>query len=215
MGRRVHGGLSEAHLSTWQAACGPRAGEARELAWTTPRASRCGRCTRRLTSRIWRSSAACPASRHICADRAPPCTRSVPGPSASTPAFPPPRTNAFYRRNLAAGQTGLSVAFDLRPIAATTAIIPVGDVGKAGVAIDTVEDMKRLFDGIPLDQVSVSMTMNGAVLPVLAFYIVAAEEQGVAPHSSPARFRTTSSRSSWSATPTSTRPDRACASSPT
>ena len=84
----------------------------------------------------------------------------------------------------------------------------VGDVGKAGVAIDSVEDMKILFDGIPLDQMSVSMTMNGAVLPVLAGYIVAAEEQGVAAGaSSPGPSRTTSSRSSWSATPTSTRPD--------
>ena len=92
-------------------------------------------------------------------------------------------SNAFYRRNLAAGQTGLSVAFDLATHRGYDSDHPrvAGDVGKAGVAIDTVEDMKRLFDGIPLDQVSVSMTMNGAVLPVLAFYIVAAEEQGVAP----------------------------------
>ena len=93
------------------------------------------------------------------------------------------QSNAFYRRNLAAGQTGLSVAFDLATHRGYDSDHPrvAGDVGKAGVAIDTVEDMKRLFDGIPLDQVSVSMTMNGAVLPVLAFYIVAAEEQGVAP----------------------------------
>ena len=92
-------------------------------------------------------------------------------------------SNAFYRRNLAAGQTGLSVAFDLATHRGYDSDHPrvAGDVGKAGVAIDTVEDMKRLFDGIPLDQVSVSMTMNGAVLPVLAFYVVAAEEQGVAP----------------------------------
>jgi methylmalonyl-CoA mutase len=92
-------------------------------------------------------------------------------------------SNAFYRRNLAAGQTGLSVAFDLATHRGYDSDHPrvAGDVGKAGVAIDTVEDMKRLFDGIPLDRVSVSMTMNGAVLPVLAFYIVAAEEQGVAP----------------------------------
>ncbi|HZA02328.1 MAG TPA: methylmalonyl-CoA mutase, partial [Hyphomicrobiaceae bacterium] len=92
-------------------------------------------------------------------------------------------SNAFYRRNLAAGQTGLSVAFDLPTHRGYDSDHPrvTGDVGKAGVAIDTVEDMKRLFDGIPLDQVSVSMTMNGAVLPVMAFYIVAAEEQGVAP----------------------------------
>ena len=92
-------------------------------------------------------------------------------------------SNAFYRNNLAAGQTGLSVAFDLATHRGYDSDHPrvVGDVGKAGVAIDTVEDMKILFDGIPLDQMSVSMTMNGAVLPVMAMYIVAAEEQGVAP----------------------------------
>jgi methylmalonyl-CoA mutase len=91
-------------------------------------------------------------------------------------------SNAFYRRNLAAGQKGLSVAFDLATHRGYDSDHPrvVGDVGKAGVAIDTIEDMKILFDGIPLDQMSVSMTMNGAVLPVMAFYIVAAEEQGVA-----------------------------------
>lgn len=91
-------------------------------------------------------------------------------------------SNAFYRRNLAAGQKGLSVAFDLATHRGYDSDHPrvVGDVGKAGVAIDSVEDMKILFDQIPLDEISVSMTMNGAVLPVLAFYIVAAEEQGVA-----------------------------------
>jgi len=92
-------------------------------------------------------------------------------------------SNAFYRRNLAAGQKGLSVAFDLpthRGYDSDHERV-VGDVGKAGVAIDSVEDMKVLFDQIPLDQMSVSMTMNGAVLPILAFYIVAAEEQGVKP----------------------------------
>ncbi|QJQ33093.1 methylmalonyl-CoA mutase [Sphingomonas lacunae] len=90
-------------------------------------------------------------------------------------------SNAFYRRNLAAGQKGLSVAFDLATHRGYDSDHPrvVGDVGKAGVAIDTVEDMKILFDGIPLDQMSVSMTMNGAVIPVLAFFIVAGEEQGV------------------------------------
>ncbi|WP_448581674.1 methylmalonyl-CoA mutase [Thermaurantiacus sp.] len=90
-------------------------------------------------------------------------------------------SNAFYRRNLAAGQMGLSVAFDLATHRGYDSDHPrvVGDVGKAGVAIDTVEDMKILFDGIPLDRMSVSMTMNGAVLPTMAFYIVAAEEQGV------------------------------------
>ncbi|MGL6043174.1 MAG: methylmalonyl-CoA mutase, partial [Sandaracinobacteroides sp.] len=90
-------------------------------------------------------------------------------------------SNAFYRRNLAAGQKGLSVAFDLATHRGYDSDHPrvTGDVGKAGVAIDSVEDMKILFDGIPLDRMSVSMTMNGAVLPCLAFYIVAAEEQGV------------------------------------
>ena len=90
-------------------------------------------------------------------------------------------SNAFYRRNLAAGQKGLSVAFDLATHRGYDSDHPrvEGDVGKAGVAIDTVEDMKILFDRIPLDQMSVSMTMNGAVIPVMAFFIVAAEEQGV------------------------------------
>ncbi len=92
-------------------------------------------------------------------------------------------SNAFYRRNLKAGQKGLSVAFDLpthRGYDSDHERV-VGDVGKAGVAIDSVEDMKILFDSIPLDKMSVSMTMNGAVLPIMAFYIIAAEEQGVAP----------------------------------
>lgn len=92
-------------------------------------------------------------------------------------------SNAFYRRNLAMGQKGLSVAFDLATHRGYDSTHPrvKGDVGKAGVAIDSIEDMKILFDGIPLDQMSVSMTMNGAVLPIMAFYIVAAEEQGVSP----------------------------------
>ena len=89
-------------------------------------------------------------------------------------------SNAFYRRNLAAGQKGLSVAFDLATHRGYDADHPrvVGDVGKAGVSICSVEDMKVLFDQIPLNKMSVSMTMNGAVLPILAFYIVAAQEQG-------------------------------------
>ena len=90
-------------------------------------------------------------------------------------------SNAFYKRNLKAGQKGLSVAFDLpthRGYDSDHERV-IGDVGKAGVAIDSVEDMKLLFDEIPLDQMSVSMTMNGAVLPIMAFYIVAAQEQGV------------------------------------
>jgi methylmalonyl-CoA mutase len=92
-------------------------------------------------------------------------------------------SNAFYRRNLAAGQKGLSVAFDLATHRGYDSDHPRvgGDVGMAGVAIDSIYDMRTLFDGIPLDQMSVSMTMNGAVLPILALYIVAAEEQGVAP----------------------------------
>jgi len=92
-------------------------------------------------------------------------------------------SNAFYRRNLAAGQKGLSVAFDLATHRGYDSDHPrvIGDVGMAGVAIDSIFDMRTLFDGIPLDQMSVSMTMNGAVLPVLALYIVAAEEQGVKP----------------------------------
>ncbi len=92
-------------------------------------------------------------------------------------------SNAFYRRNLAAGQKGLSVAFDLATHRGYDSDNPrvTGDVGMAGVAIDSILDMRQLFDGIPLDRMSVSMTMNGAVLPVLALYVVAAEEQGVAP----------------------------------
>jgi methylmalonyl-CoA mutase len=92
-------------------------------------------------------------------------------------------SNAFYRRNLAAGQKGLSVAFDLATHRGYDSDHPrvAGDVGMAGVAIDSILDMRQLFDGIPLDQMSVSMTMNGAVLPILALYILAAEEQGVAP----------------------------------
>src|SRR5271165_3939177 len=92
-------------------------------------------------------------------------------------------SNAFYRRNLAAGQKGLSVAFDLATHRGYDSDHPrvSGDVGMAGVAIDSIYDMRTLFAGIPLDQISVSMTMNGAVLPVLALFIVAAEEQGVAP----------------------------------
>ena len=92
-------------------------------------------------------------------------------------------SNAFYRRNLAAGQKGLSIAFDLATHRGYDSDHPrvSGDVGMAGVAVDSILDMRQLFDGIPLDQMSVSMTMNGAVLPVLALYVVAAEEQGVKP----------------------------------
>src|SRR5215212_782819 len=92
-------------------------------------------------------------------------------------------SNAFYRRNLAAGQKGLSVAFDLATHRGYDSDHPrvAGDVGMAGVAIDSIYDMRTLFSGIPLDQMTVSMTMNGAVLPIMALYLVAAEEQGVKP----------------------------------
>ncbi|NOQ19944.1 MAG: methylmalonyl-CoA mutase, partial [Desulfobacterales bacterium] len=91
------------------------------------------------------------------------------------------KSNEFYRKNVAAGQTGLSVAFDLATHRGYDSDHPrvVGDIGKAGVAVDSVEDVKILFDQIPLDKITVSMTMNGAVLPIMAGYIVAAEEQGV------------------------------------
>ena len=91
-------------------------------------------------------------------------------------------SNAFYRKNLAGGQQGLSVAFDLATHRGYDSDHPrvAGDVGMAGVPVDSVEDMKTLFDGIPLDKMSVSMTMNGAILPVLAMFVVAAEESGVA-----------------------------------
>ena len=104
------------------------------------------------------------------------------------------RFQAFYRRNLAAGQKGLSVAFDLATHRGYNSDHPrvAGDVGMAGVAINSILDMRTLFAGIPLGGISVSMTMNGAVLPMMALYIVAAEEQGVPPASSPARSRTTS-----------------------
>ena len=92
-------------------------------------------------------------------------------------------SNAFYRRNLAMGQKGLSIAFDLATHRGYDSDHErvIGDVGKAGVAVDSILDMKILFDKIPLDQMSVSMTMNGAVIPIMAFYIVAADEQGVKP----------------------------------
>ncbi len=117
-------------------------------------------------------------------------------------------SNAFYRRNLAAGQKGLSVAFDLathRGYDSDHERVP-GDVGKAGVAIDTVEDMKVLFDQIPLDQMSVSMTMNGAVLPIMAFYVVAAEEQGVPAAKLTGTIQNDILKELWCGTPTSIRP---------
>ena len=150
---------------------------------TRPRASRSSRSTRRPTSRRSRPGRparlpalpARAARHHVCGR--PWTIRQYAGFSTAE------ESNAFYRRNLAAGQKGLSVAFDLATHRGYDSDHPrvVGDVGKAGVAIDTVEDMKILFDGIPLDQMSASrMTMNGAVIPILAFFIVAGEEQGVA-----------------------------------
>ena len=142
------------------------------------------RATRPTICTPWSTWSTRRACRRSCAARTPRCTRCSRGPSGSTPGFSTAEeSNAFYRRNLAAGQKGLSVAFDLathRGYDSDNERVS-GDVGKAGVAIDSVEDMKILFDQIPLDQMSVSMTMNGAVLPIMAFYIVAAEEQGVAP----------------------------------
>ena len=127
-------------------------------------------------------------------------------------------SNAFYRRNLAAGQKGLSIAFDLATHRGYDSDHPrvAGDVGMAGVAIDSIYDMRQLFDGIPLDRMSVSMTMNGAVLPgARALHRRRARSRGWSTSSSPGPSRTTSSRSSWSATPTSTRRSRRCRSSPT
>ena len=123
-----------------------------------------------------------PACRPTCAVPIRRCTSTSRGRCGNTPASPPPRnSNAFYRANLAGGQKGLSVAFDLATHRGYDSDHPrvAGDVGMAGVAIDSIYDMRTLFAGIPLDAMSVSMTMNGAVLPVLALFIVAAEEQGV------------------------------------
>ena len=126
------------------------------------------------------------------------------------------QSNQFYRKNLAAGQMGLSVAFDLATHRGYDSDHPrvAGDVGKAGVAIDSVEDMKILFDGIPLDKMSVSMTMNGAVLPVLASFIVAGEEQGVAANKLSGQFKMIFSKSLWCATLISIPQVLQCRSSP-
>ena len=126
-------------------------------------------------------------------------------------------SNAFYRRNLAAGQKGFSVAFDLathRGYDSDNERVS-GDVGKAGVAIDSVEDMKILFDQIPLDQMSVSMTMNGAVLPIMAFYIVAAEEQGVPTKELSGTIQNDILKEFMVRTPTFIRPGHRCGSSAT
>jgi methylmalonyl-CoA mutase len=177
--------LPKPDLSTWQAlADRETGGRARELGWATPEGIEVNPLYTAADLEQLETSGGLPGI--------PPFLR---GPRATMYAQRPwtirqyagfstaEESNAFYRRNLAAGQTGLSVAFDLATHRGYDSDHPrvAGDVGKAGVAIDTVEDMKRLFEGIPLDQVSVSMTMNGAVLPVLAFFIVAAEEGGVRP----------------------------------
>ena len=150
-----------------------------------PRASTSRRCTPRPTVDGLDFLDTYPGHRcRSSAARTRRCTSTSRGRSASTPGFSTAEdSNAFYRRNLAAGQKGLSVAFDLPTHRGYDSDHPrvAGDVGMAGVAIDSIYDMRALFDGIPLDQMSVSMTMNGAVLPILALYIVAAEEQGVPP----------------------------------
>ena len=126
-------------------------------------------------------------------------------------------SNAFYRKALAAGGQGVSVAFDLATHRGYDSDHPrvAGDVGKAGVAVDSVEDMKVLFDGIPLDKVSVSMTMNGAVLPVLAGYIVAAEEQGVGAEALAGTIQNDILKEFMVPIPIFTRRHRVCASSGT
>ena len=132
----------------------------------------------------WNTSSTRPAFRRSCADRTRRCTSCGRGPSGSTRASPPLKSRTPSIAAISPpGRKGLSVAFDLATHRGYDSDHErvTGDVGKAGVAIDSVEDMKILFDQIPLDQMSVSMTMNGAVLPVMAFYIVAAEEQGVRP----------------------------------
>ena len=162
----------------------PPAAASRRRPGRRRRASPSRRCSPRTTCAGWTSSTPTPACRPTCAGPTRRCTRPSRGRSGSTPGFSTAsESNAFYRRNLAAGQKGLSVAFDLPTHRGYDSDHPrvVGDVGMAGVAIDSILDMRQLFDGIPLDKMSVSMTMNGAVLPVLALFIVAAEEQGVTP----------------------------------
>src|SRR5437764_232930 len=176
--------LDSSGLAAWEkaAAKSAPAGDLSALAWVTPE----GIVVKPLSTR--RDVDGLPY-----ADTLPGFEPFVRGPQATMYAVRPwtvrqyagfstaEESNAFYRRTLAGGGQGISVAFDLATHRGYDSDHPrvTGDVGKAGVAIDSVEDMKILFDGIPLDRVSVSMTMNGAVLPVLAGYIVAAEEQGV------------------------------------
>jgi hypothetical protein len=178
--------FNPATLEQWAKAAAKSApgGDVAALNWVTPEGITSSRCTPPPTRR-----AAAPL-----ADTLPGFEPFIRGPQATMYAVRPwtirqyagfstaEDSNAFYRQALAAGGQGVSVAFDLATHRGYDSDHPrvTGDVGKAGVAIDSVEDMKILFDGIPLDKVSVSMTMNGAVLPVLAGYVVAAEEQGVA-----------------------------------
>ena len=171
-------------LKAWQKAAAKSApgGNLDALNWVTPTASSSSRCTPPPTPRTCHSPIPCPASRPSCAVRRPRCYAVRPWTIRQYAGFSTAEeSNAFYRKALASGAQGVSVAFDLATHRGYDSDHPrvTGDVGKAGVAIDSVEDMKILFDGIPLDKVSVSMTMNGAVLPVLAGYIVAGEEQGV------------------------------------
>ena len=207
--------------SDWEALAAKEVkGDLDALTWHTPEGiAGASRSTPPTTSRASRPSARCPAFdpfvrgvRATMYTNRPWTIRQYAGFSTAE------ESNAFYRANLAAGQMGLSVAFDLATHRGYDSDHPrvVGDVGKAGVAIDSVEDMKILFDGIPLDKMSVSMTMNGAVLP--GARRLHRRRRGAGRRrrrSSPGPSRTTSSRSSWSATPTSTRPSRACGSSPT
>ncbi len=176
-----------ATMNDWQRAAAKSApgGDVAALNWITPEG---------LTVKPLYTAADVASLRPVPADTLPGFAPYVRGPQATMYAVRPwtirqyagfstaEDSNAFYRQNLAAGGQGVSVAFDLATHRGYDSDHPrvTGDVGKAGVAIDSVEDMKILFDGIPLDKVSVSMTMNGAVLPVLAGYVVAAEEQGVA-----------------------------------
>ncbi|HQX79038.1 MAG TPA: methylmalonyl-CoA mutase family protein, partial [Steroidobacteraceae bacterium] len=176
---------NSAQLDAWRAAAAKSApgGDVNNLNWHTPE----GLIVKPLYT-------AADTARLPLADTLPGFAPYLRGPQATMYAVRPwtirqyagfstaEESNAFYRRALAAGGQGISVAFDLATHRGYDSDHPrvTGDVGKAGVAIDSIEDMKILFDGIPLDKVSVSMTMNGAVLPILASYIVAAEEQGVA-----------------------------------
>ncbi|MDO9074561.1 MAG: methylmalonyl-CoA mutase family protein, partial [Rubrivivax sp.] len=182
-------GIAPATLAQWQKAAAKSApgGDVGALTWTTPE----GIAVKPLYTAADIAALPQPAL----ADTLPGFPPYIRGPQATMYAVRPwtirqyagfstaAESNAFYRRNLAAGQKGLSVAFDLATHRGYDSDHPrvAGDVGMAGVAIDSILDMRQLFDGIDLSAVSVSMTMNGAVLPILALYVAAAEEQGVPP----------------------------------